>query len=216
MACRQLEMKLEMLDGFQNPKVKWEQYSTPPRIAAEMLHYVNMDVNLSEKRVLDLGCGCGTLGLGCVQLGATRVLGIDIDDEALAIAEKNRQDVGLTNEQISFLHKDVLKLDKTEMPTDFNTFDVVITNPPFGLWFKQCDHTDWSFIEKGLEFADTVYSVHKSLTKEFLTKKAGKNNIHIEFIMTHVHFPIERTYIFHKLNRKMIAVDVVKFMKKHP
>jgi len=40
---------------------------------------------LQGKAVGDLGCGGGTLGLGCAMLGAGSVLGVDIDPDSLAL-----------------------------------------------------------------------------------------------------------------------------------
>ena len=40
---------------------------------------------LQGKAVGDLGCGGGTLGLGCAMLGAGSVLGVDIDPGSLAL-----------------------------------------------------------------------------------------------------------------------------------
>ncbi len=39
--------------------------------------------------VLDVGCGTGVLGLAAAALGASSVLGVDIDAEAVAIANRN-------------------------------------------------------------------------------------------------------------------------------
>lgn len=39
--------------------------------------------------VLDLGCGSGILSIGAARLGATEVLGLDIDPDAIAVSNKN-------------------------------------------------------------------------------------------------------------------------------
>jgi ribosomal protein L11 methyltransferase len=39
---------------------------------------------------LDLGCGSGILSIAARELGATRVVGLDIDPDALAVARRNR------------------------------------------------------------------------------------------------------------------------------
>ena len=41
------------------------------------------------EKVLDVGCGSGILSIIAARLGASRVLGIDIDDEAVTASEEN-------------------------------------------------------------------------------------------------------------------------------
>ena len=47
-------------------------------------------------RVLDYGCGSGILGIAALMLGARDVLGVDIDDKALAAAQDNAARNGVT------------------------------------------------------------------------------------------------------------------------
>ena len=210
MKVKCLQSNLESLSVFENPKVSLEQYHTPPRTAAEMLHAVDMDMGLSGKTVLDLGCGCGILGLGCVNRGALKVIGIDVDKDALEIAERNRIDVGLTCGEISYLQKDVRSLQREDLP-DPSVFDIVVTNPPFGTRSKNIDTL---FVEKGLEFSNVVYSIHKSSTRDFLVKKAKEMGVHASFMFENEDFPIAATYEFHKLAQHFIKVDIIKFERK--
>lgn len=207
-----LEIALDSLSNkeFQCPNVSLEQYCTPPGIAAEMLHAIDLDVGLSEKTILDLGCGYGILGLGCVYRGALRVLGIDIDKEALKMAEHNRDEVGETNKRISFTSGDVLTLRKEDIPSDFRGFDLVVSNPPFGTRTKQ---TDLLFVKKGLEFSDVIYSIHKSSTRDFLLHQAKKMGVRADLIFENMMFPISNTYIFHKLKKYFVQVDIIKFQR---
>ena len=210
---KQLESDLQSLDSFENPKSLLEQYQTPPRVAAQILHMINIDVDLSGKVVLDLGCGCGILGLGCMNLGAGRVLGIDIDKEALIVAEQNRDDVGLTSDTVSFLQQDVVHMVEGNLPPDMNRFDIVVSNPPFGIRTHDCRNIDQLFVKKGLEFSDVVYFLHKSSIRNFWEKKAKEMKVKVEFLIEDMDFPIKCTYNFHTLDEQNITVDLVKFSK---
>jgi ribosomal protein L11 methyltransferase len=48
------------------------------------------------QRVLDYGCGSGILGIAAARIGATEVLGVDIDDQALEAAAANAQRNGVS------------------------------------------------------------------------------------------------------------------------
>ena len=47
------------------------------------------------EKVLDVGCGSGILSIIAARLGASRVLGIDIDDEAVTASEENGERNGV-------------------------------------------------------------------------------------------------------------------------
>lgn len=210
---KRLESELQSLEVFNAPQSLLEQYYTPPRVAAEVLHALDMDVGFSGKCVLDLGCGCGIFGLGCISLGASRALGVDIDHEALVIAERNRNDVGLGEDVVQFLERDVVNLQRDDFPYGMTDFDIVITNPPFGI---QSDGAgiDQLFVKKGLEFTNLVYFIHKSSTSRFWTQKAKELDLYVEFLIKEMPFPIQKTFKFHKHHVHEISVDLVKFQKK--
>ncbi|KAM9123171.1 rRNA N(6)-adenosine-methyltransferase METTL5 isoform 4-T5 [Pangshura tecta] len=68
---KELESRLQQVDGFENPKLLLEQYPTRPHIAACMLYTIhNTFDDIENKMVADLGCGCGVLSIGSVMLGA--------------------------------------------------------------------------------------------------------------------------------------------------
>jgi ribosomal protein L11 methylase PrmA len=61
------------------------------------LHLLNQVANqspghrLSSLTVLDIGCGSGILTIAALRMGAARVLGVEIDPEAVAVARRNLQ-----------------------------------------------------------------------------------------------------------------------------
>ncbi len=73
----------------------------------------------SAPSVLDVGTGSGILGIVAARLGANRVLGIDIDPEALEVATGNLE----YNEVGGVMSVSATPLDRVE-----ETFDLVVAN----------------------------------------------------------------------------------------
>ena len=61
-----------------------------------------------RKRVLDLGCGSGILGIGALILGCDSCLGVDVDPKSPDVAEENAALNGLHGDRIRFLAGDLL------------------------------------------------------------------------------------------------------------
>ena len=79
-------------------------------------------------RVLDLGCGCGTLGL--LLLGADetlRVSGIEIQEAAARQAQENAAENGLSD-QLQIVCGDLRQAHAQIAP---GSFDCVLSNPPY-------------------------------------------------------------------------------------
>lgn len=77
-------------------------------------------MDLKNKQVLDMGCGTGVLAILAKKLGATKIIGIDIDDWSI---ENSVENASINNcVGIEFKKGDAALLPKTE------TFDVVIAN----------------------------------------------------------------------------------------
>jgi putative methylase len=144
-----LELFVASLEAMPNPKVGLEQYTTPEAIAANMLYiaaYTHGDI--VGKRVLDLGCGTGRLGLAAAFLGAEQVVGVDIDPSAIEVAKRNAAKAGLES-KVQFINADI--------STVQGHFDTALQNPPFGVQNREADRP---FLVKALESADAVYSLH--------------------------------------------------------
>ena len=82
----------------------------------------------SGERVCDLGCGSGLLGiLLLARENQLAVTGVDIQSEPLALARRAAEENGLA-EKTTFLHADLRHLKGV---LDANSFDLVISNPPY-------------------------------------------------------------------------------------
>lgn len=63
-------------------------------------------LDLTDKVVVDFGCGSGILSLAALKLGAKKVIGIDIDPQALQASKENAKRNGVEDRLELFLPKD--------------------------------------------------------------------------------------------------------------
>nr|CAG4651266.1 EOG090X0BVL [Simocephalus serrulatus]SVE94454.1 EOG090X0BVL [Simocephalus serrulatus] len=211
MKRKELEQHLQDLDGFSKPKILLEQYETRAHIAACMLHTIESAYgDLRQKTVLDLGCGCSVLGIGSVLLGASYVLGVDIDEEALQISTSNI-------EQFELYDIDLVQCDIKNLPQILEgkfKFDTVVMNPPFGT--KHNKGLDSLFVEIGLQCLSdkgVLYSLHKSSTRDYFHRKAPGWKVEAR-VLAQLRYDLPATYKFHSKSSVDIEVDFWKFEKK--
>jgi putative methylase len=143
-----LERFLAKVKPHPSPDASLEQYTLSESTAATILYIAYLHADIVGKRVLDLGCGTGRLALGSAFLGAESVTGVDIDEIAIGMARKNSASVGIAD-KIEWVQADI--------DTVTRKLDTVIQNPPFGVQKRGADRR---FLEKGLQSADSVYSLH--------------------------------------------------------
>lgn len=61
-------------------------------------------LDLSGKTVIDFGCGSGILAIAAIKLGAEKVIGIDIDPQALIASKDNAERNGVADKlEVSYL-----------------------------------------------------------------------------------------------------------------
>ena len=165
---------------FRQPIPELEQYSTPPDIALEIIKKVNASGNLSGK-VADLGCGTGRLAIAAAILGA-KVTGFEIDQKAISIAKDYSE---LNNLEITWINQPIEGVE--------DNFDTVIMNPPFG---SQRPGADKIFLEKAMEIAAHIWTIHLSGTRKFIEKLVEDNNYQI-IELYEFRYPLEKTMPFH-------------------
>jgi putative methylase len=133
-------------------------------------------------------------------MGAGESVGVDIDDDAVSIAETQALKMGVQN-KVRFVTSDI---------RDFSeSADTVIQNPPFGAQKANRNEADRLFMLKSLEIAPVVYSFHIHETEDFVTnffKKEGGNISHV----FHYTFPLPRTYDFHRKDKVDIKVVLLR------
>jgi len=115
-----------------------------------MLSHVKFD---SGMRIMDLGCGCGIVGITAAKIaGEENVFMSDADPKAVEVARRNAERNGVSG--VTLFISDGFR------DVDASDFDLILSNPPY--------QTDFSvakgFIEKGfnrLKIGGKLYMVTK-------------------------------------------------------
>lgn len=100
-----------------------------PRPETELL--VEKIISETDKslnlKILDIGVGSGNISLALIKnLPNSKVIAIDVSENALNIAEQNAE-LNLLQERIEFKMFDILKDDTKKL----GNFDLVVSNPPY-------------------------------------------------------------------------------------
>lgn len=218
MKIKELEQHLSRLKGFSKPKIVFEQYATDAHLAARMLHVAATSFDDIEGRsVLDLGCGCGMLSIASMMLGSSFNVAVDIDPDALNIFRENMIETFGSDEQesdeeyempcLSMINADVTQ---PLFRPDYR-FDTVLLNPPFGT--KDKPGVDMIFLEKAISLASgAVYSMHKTSTREYILRRAKESwGVEDVQVIAQLKFDLPATYKFHKKDKVVIDVDLLRF-----
>jgi len=88
---RELNKFAQLASQWWDPK---GQLKTLHHINPIRLEFISQHVSISDKRVLDLGCGGGILSEGMTKQGA-QVVGIDREDNAIGVAREHAKNSGL-------------------------------------------------------------------------------------------------------------------------
>ena len=199
MKQKSLEMQLQKVPPHPSPVPELEQYLTPAHIAAEMLYIAHGHGDIEGRKVIDLGCGTGILSIGAALLGATEIVGVDVDEASVRIAHRLAVERGL---EIDYMVLDLQEFDEKG--------DTVIMNPPFG---SQRKHADVPFLKKALALCPTVYSLHNTETEEFIRKLAKEINGEITFEQRFT-YDIRHTFDFHRKEKMEFQATYFRTVRK--
>jgi putative methylase len=199
-----LETQLAVIAGFENPSVRLEQYPTPPALAAHVVHVADLNDEIEGRTVIDLGTGTGMLALGAALRGAARVVGVDVDREALSTARENRIRVGTTTP----IHW--VQADATRCPLTTTERTTVIMNPPFGAQHGN-EHADRAFLATAAEIADVSYSIHNAGSREFVEAFVADHDGEVTHAFEAT-FDLERQFGFHDQDKKELQTEVYRIV----
>ena len=133
----QIEEQVQGIDLVLNTNEEVFSPTAVDKGTRAMLSFVEFKEN---DKVLDLGCGCGVVGiLAAKQIGAEKVVMCDISENAIQLSKKNAAANGVGG--VSIRQSDGLK------EISENGFTLILSNPPY--------HTDFAvakgFIEDGFK-----------------------------------------------------------------
>lgn len=196
MKLKNLKIALAGVKDFINPKISLEQYITPAELAAQIVYTAHSQYNdIENKSIVDLCTGTGMLSIACSFYNPNSILSIDCDEDALNVCRKNLEYFEIENCEI-----------KNQRLEDVNyRCDTVLMNPPFG---TKNNGIDIVAVEKALEIGDVVFSLHKSSTRKYIQTKFPDCKV-----LAELKYELQRTQKFHKKNKKIIEVDLIRFTR---
>lgn len=194
MRKKDLEIALEKVAPFSEPDAGLEQYPTPATVAADIVFSAYRAGDIENMKVMDLGCGTGIFSIAAALMGAGMVVGYDISESALCQAKENASLFGV---DAVFRQSDVRAVNEGA--------DTVLMNPPFG---SQKRNADRPFLDKALESAEKIYSVHMANTLDFVGKYAEERGR--ELVSYKIYkYVIPHTFSFHTKAKQTVEIAAV-------
>lgn len=197
---RRLERRLADLAGFPDPDVRLEQYPTPADLAATILHRADLNGDL-EGTVVDLGTGTGILGIGAALAEAPRVIGLEIDPDAIGVARRNER---ASNTQIDI---EWLLGDAHQAPLCPTEPVTILANPPFGAQHESAG--DRGFLETAARLGGVSYSIHNTGSRGFVEAFAADNGGQVTEAYA-AEIDLDRRFPFHTEDKLTIPVEVFR------
>lgn len=202
MSKRALERRLATLDGFVEPRAALEQYATPAELAAHVVHRAALAGDLADATVVDLGTGTGPLALGAAARGARRVVGLEVDRGALAVARRNEAAFG----PAAPVHW--LQADARDPPLAVSGRVTAVSNPPFGAQDGNVG-ADRAFLATAAELADASYTVHNEGSRGFVEAFADDHGGTVTHAFA-AQFTVDRQFPFHTEDSTELPVEVYR------
>ena len=203
---KHLEMRLQSIPSHPKPKVGLEQYTTPSVIASDLIWNAYSLGDVEDRDIVDLGCGTGIFAVGSALMGANSAVGVDVDEDSIALAREVKDKLKLDN--LNFIVSDINDFDES-----LNA-DTVFQNPPFGSQRNADSGQDLRFIQKAIELdCDVLYSFHMQSTEEFLINYYADNGLDITHVFRY-EFPIPKIYDFHTKEKQNVDVIVIRAILK--
>lgn len=99
------------------------QHHTTRLCIEQLIKYVKEGME-----VLDMGCGSGILSIASILLGAKKVTGVDIDENAVRIAKDNAALNNIFEDRFTLYCGDVTEDEKLQNAIGYNKYDMIAVN----------------------------------------------------------------------------------------
>ena len=97
---------------------------TTDKVKESIFNIIQFDIE--GRRILDMFCGCGQLGIEALSRGAASAVFVDISRASIAVAEENLTTTGFRNVSKTVLANSLEYLDRTS-----EIFDIAFLDPPY-------------------------------------------------------------------------------------
>ena len=97
---------------------------TTDKVKESIFNIIQFDIE--GRRILDMFCGCGQLGIEALSRGAVSAVFVDISRASISVTEENLQSTGFRNISKTVLANSFEYLDRTS-----EIFDVAFLDPPY-------------------------------------------------------------------------------------
>jgi putative methylase len=198
---RRLAQELGVVAGFDDPRAPLEQYHTPPDLAAHIVHTADLQGDVEDRTVVDLGSGTGMLALGAALRAPERVVGVELDPAPIATAQENERRVA-ARASVEWVRGDA-----TDPPLR-TTDATVVMNPPFGAQAGN-EHADRDFLAAAASLSRVSYSVHNAGSREFVEAFAADEGGTVTHAFA-AEFDLPRQYDHHTAASRTVDAEVFR------
>ncbi len=103
-------------------------FGTGSHASTQLCMELMEDAVRPEDKILDLGCGSGILAIASLKMGAQRVIGVDIDPNAVDVAHENAEINGIAKDRLTVYAGDILQDTELIQELDPGHNQVILAN----------------------------------------------------------------------------------------
>ena len=128
----------------------------------------------SGAKLLDVGCGSGILSIIGAKLGASEVLGIDIDPIAVRVAYENAEVNHISTEVLTILSGDIITDTDLQKKVGMECYDIVVANILADVIIPLSAEIGQHIKPGGIFISSGIINTKKELVKEAILKNEFK------------------------------------------